>query len=43
VIDATGALVPGAKVILPNPTTDLVGETATEASGNYEFVARDPK
>jgi hypothetical protein len=37
--DPSGALVPGAKVVLQNKHTGLVREATTDATGNYEFLA----
>jgi hypothetical protein len=37
--DATGALVPGAKVVLRNANTGLMRQADTDANGNYEFLA----
>jgi hypothetical protein len=39
VTDATGASVPGAKVVLRNPNTGLVRQADSDANGNYEFLA----
>jgi hypothetical protein len=39
VTDATGALVPGAKIVLRNTNTGLVREADADANGNYEFLA----
>src|ERR1700730_15504810 len=39
VTDATGAVVPGAKVVLRNASTGLEREGGTDANGNYEFLA----
>ena len=37
--DHSGAVVPGAKVVLQNKHTGLVREATTDATGNYEFLA----
>jgi hypothetical protein len=39
VTDATGAVVPGAKVVLRNAGTGLMREAETDVNGNYEFLA----
>jgi hypothetical protein len=39
VVDTSGAVAPGAKVVLRNADTGLLREAATDASGNYEFLA----
>jgi outer membrane receptor protein involved in Fe transport len=38
VVDAQGAVVPGAKVTLVNTDTNLTRETTTDAQGTYSFV-----
>jgi len=38
VTDVSGALVPGAKVVLRNASTGLVRDAETDANGNYEFL-----
>ena len=35
--DATGAVVPGAKVTLTNTATGVTAERVSDANGNYEF------
>jgi hypothetical protein len=37
-VDPTGAVVPGAKVTLRNPSTGLLRTTQTDATGSYEFL-----
>jgi carboxypeptidase family protein len=39
VTDPSGAVVPGAKVVLQNNHTGLKREAQTDAAGNYEFLA----
>jgi hypothetical protein len=39
VTDATGALVPGARVVLRNASTGLERDAETDANANYEFLA----
>ena len=39
VTDATGAVVPNAKVVLRNANTGLLREAETDVNGNYEFLA----
>lgn len=38
VVDAQGAVVPGAKVTIINTDTNLTRETTTDAQGAYSFV-----
>ncbi|MGA2074899.1 MAG: TonB-dependent receptor [Terriglobia bacterium] len=38
VVDPTGAVVPGAKVTLRNPSTGLMHTTQTDTTGSYEFL-----
>jgi len=38
VADSTGAVIPGAKVLLTNPATDTRTETVTTATGNYTIA-----
>ena len=37
VVDASGAIVPGATVVLTDPATNRTQETVTDASGHYAF------
>jgi len=39
VTDTTGAVVPGAKVVLRNPNMGLIREATTDSNGSYEFLA----
>jgi len=39
VVDASGAIVPGAKLVLSNSETGVRQETATTPTGNYTFAA----
>lgn len=41
VIDATGAVVPGAAVVLRRDNGPIAGETATDPSGRFEFAGLD--
>lgn len=38
VTDTSGAVIPGAKVVLRNSHTGLVRQAVTDSSGNYEFL-----
>jgi hypothetical protein len=38
VVDPSGAVIPGAKVTLRNPSTGLTRATQTDATGSYEFM-----
>jgi len=38
VVDPTGAVIPGAKVTLRNPSTGLMRTTQTDTTGSYEFL-----
>src|SRR5437763_15323309 len=40
--DATGAAIPGAKILLTNTATNAVRETITTDSGDYTFAAVAP-
>ena len=40
--DSTGAVVPGAKVVLTNTQTGVTAEKTSDANGNYEFFTLRP-
>jgi len=42
VVDASGAVVPGAKVQVKNEDTGVVFDGVTNASGNYSFASLPP-